>query len=114
MADKQQQAALISKNIKHMRELLGWTQAKLANEAGVTAAALSKIEKGEGRIPTIVVLRKVASALGVKPYEITGEDAPEDSGDKKVEFYRKWGDLDKLPEADQQILRDMMERFTKK
>lgn len=114
MADKQQQAALISKNIKHMREVLGWTQSKLASEAGVTAAALSKIEKGEGRMPTIVVLRKVASALGVKPYEITGEDAPEDSSDKRVEFYRKWGDLDKLPEEDQQILRDMMERFTKK
>ena len=59
MADKQQQAALISKNIKHMREVLGWTQSR-------------------------------------------------------VEFYRKWGDLDKLPEEDQQILRDMMERFTKK
>lgn len=114
MPDKHQQAALISKNIKHMRGLLGWTQARLASEAGVTAAALSKIEKGEGRMPTIIVLRKVASALGVKPYEITGEDGPEDTGNKKIAFYRKWGDLDKLPKEDQQILRDMMERFTKK
>lgn len=114
MADKLQQAALISKNIKHMRELLGWTQAKLASESGVTAAALSKIEKGEGRMPTIVVLRKIASALGVKPYEITGEDAPEDTGEKTAEFYRKWGELDKLPEEDQRILREMMERFSKK
>ncbi|EGQ8013969.1 MULTISPECIES: helix-turn-helix domain-containing protein [Gammaproteobacteria] len=114
MADKLQQAALISKNIKHMRELLGWTQARLASEAGITAAALSKIEKDEGRMPTIVVLRKIASALGVKPYEITGEDAPENSGDKTTEFYRKWGELDKLPEQDQRILREMMERFTKK
>ncbi|PYE33903.1 transcriptional regulator with XRE-family HTH domain [Idiomarina fontislapidosi] len=113
MADKLQQSALISKNIKYMRDLLGWTQSRLANEAGITAAALSKIEQG-GRMPTIVVLRKIASALGVKPYEITGEDAPEDNNDKKVEFYRRWGDLDKLPEEDQQILRDMMERFTKK
>ncbi len=114
MADKLQQAALISKNIKQMRELLGWTQAKLASEAGVTAAALSKLEKGEGRMPTIVVLRKIALALGVKPYEITGEDAPEDTGEKTVEFYRKWGELDKLPEEDQRILREMMERFSKK
>ncbi|MEM7419081.1 MAG: helix-turn-helix transcriptional regulator [Pseudomonadota bacterium] len=114
MANKQQQADLISKNIKHMRENLGWTQAKLASEAGVTAAALSKIEKGEGRIPTIVVLRKIASALGVKPYEITGEEAPEDTSDKKVAFYRKWGDLERLPEEDQKILREMMDRFSKK
>jgi transcriptional regulator with XRE-family HTH domain len=114
MADKQQQAATISKNIKHMRESLGWTQSKLANEAGVTAAALSKLEQGQGRMPTIVVLRKIASALGVKPYEITGEDAPENNGDKSTEFYRKWGELDKLPDEDQRILREMMERFTKK
>ena len=38
----------------------------------------------------------------------------EDSGDKTTEFYRKWGELDKLPEQDQRILREMMERFTKK
>lgn len=114
MAEKHLQSAKISRNIKRMRELLGWTQSKLANEAGITAAALSKIEQGEGRIPTIVVLRKIASALGVKPYEITGEDAPEDNTDKKVEFYRRWGDLDNLPEEDQKFLRDMMERFTKK
>ncbi len=114
MADKNEQADLISKNIKHLREVLGWTQARLASESGVTAAALSKIEKGEGRMPTIVVLRKIASALGVKPYVITGEDAPENTGEKTAEFYRKWGELDKLPKEDQEILLSMMERFTKK
>ncbi len=114
MTNKHQQAALITRNIKRMRDELGWTQAKLANEAGITAAALSKIEKGEGRIPTIVVLRKIASALNVKPYEITGEDALEDSKDKTTEFYRRWRDLDDLSEDDQEILRNMMERFTKK
>ncbi|HCG8411080.1 TPA: helix-turn-helix domain-containing protein [Vibrio parahaemolyticus] len=114
MTNKQQQAALITRNIKRMRDELGWTQAKLASEAGITAAALSKIEKGEGRIPTIVVLRKIASALNVKPYEITGEDTLEDSNDKTIEFYRRWRELDDLSEDDQEILRNMMERFTKK
>ena len=114
MAEKNEQADLISRNIKHLREAIGWTQARLAIESGVTAAALSKIEKGEGRMPTIIVLRKIATALGVKPYEITGEDAPENTGEKTAEFYRKWGDLDKLPKEDQEILLSMMERFTKK
>lgn len=113
MADKISQANIISKKIIELREGLGWNQSKLASEAGITAAALSKIEKGDGRYPTIVVLRKIASALKVQPYEITGE-TPENfpiSEERNREFYRKWDVLDTLTKEDQEMLKGMAERL---
>ena len=47
MNDKTEQAERIRNNIKQLRDGLGWNQSKLAQEAGISGAALSKIEKGE-------------------------------------------------------------------
>jgi len=115
MSEKEQQAAIISSNIKRLRSSINWTQAKLAEEAGITGAALSKIEQGEKRIPTVVVLRKIASALKVPVHEITGESA--DNLSPEVEetraFHRKWGMLEELNEDDQEMLIGMAERLRK-
>ena len=113
MAEKTSQADKISNNIKILREKLGWNQARLASEAGITAAALSKIEKGDGRVPTIVVLHKIASALRVQPYEITGEEPEKisEAESRNKEFYRKWDVLDSLSNEDQELLRGMAERL---
>jgi len=113
MYDKSEQADRISNNIKRLREGLDWNQAKLAQVAGISGAALSKIEKGEGRIPTIVLMRKLASALKVQLHEITGEE-PEDISEKQErnkEFYRQWDVLDKLSKNDQDMLKGMAERL---
>jgi len=113
MTDKISQTDIISNKIKELREKLGWNQSRLASEAGITAAALSKIEKGDGRMPTFVVLRKIASALRVQPYEITGE-GPENVSEaesRNREFYRKWDVLDSLSKEDQDRLKDMAERL---
>jgi transcriptional regulator with XRE-family HTH domain len=113
MTDKINQDEIISSNIKKLRENLGWNQSKLASEAGITAAALSKIEKGDGRVPTIVVLRKIASALKVQPYEITGEEPgnASEADERNREFYRKWDILDSLSKTDQEMLKGMAERL---
>jgi len=106
-------AEKISTNIKSLRENKGWNQAKLAAEAEISGAALSKIEKGDGRVPTIVVLRKIASALNIQVHEITGEE-PEcvsETEERNREFYRKWDLLDDLDKSDQDILRGMAERL---
>lgn len=115
MADINNQADIISRRIIELRESLGWNQSKLASEAGISGAALSKIEKGDGRVPTIIVLRKIASALKVQPYEITGE-APEnvsEADERNKEFYRKWDVLDSLTKEDQEMLKGMAERLKK-
>lgn len=113
MTDRIDQARIISSNIKDLRSSLGWNQSRLASEAGITAAALSKIEKGDGRVPTIVVLRKIASALKVQLYDITGEE-PEnlsESDERNREFYRKWDVLESLSQEDQNMLKGMAERL---
>lgn len=115
MAEKTTQADIISNKIIELRESLGWNQSKLASEANITAAALSKIEKGDGRVPTIVVLHKIASALKVQPYELTGE-IPENISEaegRNKEFYRRWDVLDSLSKEDQDMLKGMAERLKK-
>lgn len=113
MPNKIDQAKIISHNIKVLRGNLGWNQSRLASEAGITGAALSKIEKGDGRVPTIVVLSKIASALKVQPYEITGEEPPNLSkaSERNREFYRKWDILESLSPEDQELLKGMAERL---
>jgi transcriptional regulator with XRE-family HTH domain len=113
MPNKIDQANIISGNIKDLRNKLGWNQSKLASEAGITAAALSKIEKGDGRVPTIVVLNKIASALKVQPYEITGEEPQKlsETSERNREFYRKWDILETLSPEDQNLLKGMAERL---
>lgn len=113
MTDKKIQAQIISRNIKDLRERMGWNQAKLATEANISGAALSKIEQGDTRVPTIVVLRKLATALKVDVHELTGEDVPNRSAqdERNLEFYRKFGVLEELSEGDQQRLIDMANRL---
>jgi len=113
MSSKIEQANSISNNIKRLRDNMGWNQSKLAQEAGISGAALSKIEKGEGRIPTIVVLRKLASALKVQLHEITGEQSEVISvrQERNREFYRQWDILNKLSKEDQEMLKGMAERL---
>lgn len=109
------EAATISSNIKRLREAVNWTQTKLADEAGISGAALSKIEQGDGRMPTIVVLQKLASALKVDVSEITGMVPPNrtETEERLSEFYRTWGLLDELEEPDKKLLREMAERVRK-
>ena len=113
MNDKFEQAKIISGKIKELRECLGWTQSRLAVEAGITGAALSKIEKGDGRVPTFVVLQKISSALKVQIYEITGEELEKmsESNKRNRAFYRKWDILESLSEEDQAMLKGMAERL---
>lgn len=113
MTSKTAQANLISQNIKRLRDNKGWNQSKLAQEAGISAAALSKIEKGESRIPTMVVLRKLASALNVQLHEITGEEPEMKSvaNERNRNFYRRWDILEGLSDEDQEILKGMAERL---
>jgi transcriptional regulator with XRE-family HTH domain len=49
-----------------------WTQARLAEEAGVSPTTVSGIESGRISRPHFGTLRKLARALGVEPEELVG------------------------------------------
>lgn len=58
--------------ITEARKKQGLNQAKLAEKAGITPAAISQIEKGH-RIPTIPVLHRIANVLGVSLDYLSGK-----------------------------------------
>lgn len=51
--------------LKRMREQLGWTQQKLADESGVDRATINQVEGGR-RSPTIATLESLAGAMGAE------------------------------------------------
>jgi transcriptional regulator with XRE-family HTH domain len=64
----------VGDNLKRLRVLNALTQAELAQKAGLTPAAVARIERNEAE-PRMTTLRKLAQALSVEPHElIRGED----------------------------------------
>ena len=62
----------VGDNLKRLRTLNALTQEELASKAGLTPAAVARIERNEAE-PRPSTLRKLASALDVKPAKIVGE-----------------------------------------
>jgi transcriptional regulator with XRE-family HTH domain len=58
------------KNLVAIRERRMWTQARLAEEAGVSPTTVSGIESGRITRPHFGTLRKLARALGVEPEDL--------------------------------------------
>ena len=56
----------IGQVIRSLREEKGWSQEKLALEAGMVTSHVSRIERGERRLPT-ERLEVLAAALGTSP-----------------------------------------------
>ena len=53
------------KNLKKLRKQKGWSQEKLAREAGISYQTLIKIEQGRIKNPKLETLIKLSKALGV-------------------------------------------------
>ena len=62
----------VGDRLKRLRTLNALTQAELAERAGLTTAAVARIERNESE-PHMSSIRKLARALGVKPAEIVGD-----------------------------------------
>jgi transcriptional regulator with XRE-family HTH domain len=67
----------VGDRIKQLRDARALTQEEVAEKAGITVAALSRIERNNAE-PRPTTRRKLARALGVEPEELVkagGEDA---------------------------------------
>jgi transcriptional regulator with XRE-family HTH domain len=56
----------LAKNLRQLRQEKGWSQEAFADEAGLHRTYISDLERS-ARNPTITVVDKLASALGVTP-----------------------------------------------
>ncbi len=65
--------------VRAIREAQGITQRDLATRAGITQAALFRLESGETD-PRLSTLRRLARALNVTVAELIGEGRPARTG----------------------------------
>jgi transcriptional regulator with XRE-family HTH domain len=59
----------LGRNVRRLREQKGWSQEKFAFEADIHRTYISDIERG-ARNPTITVVEKLATSLGVTASEL--------------------------------------------
>lgn len=56
--------------VKYYRELKGWSQEKLAEEADISRATISGFENGTIKVTTNTTMDKISDALGVSTIEL--------------------------------------------
>lgn len=90
-------AIKIGKRVTELRVSLGFSQAKLASDAGITPAAISQIESGH-RTPSTPILRNLSKVLRVSTDYLLGDseqsevkDIVEDESVQK--FFRSFKNL---------------------
>jgi len=61
----------VGETIRFHRGRRDWSQERLAEEAGIAATSVVRLENGEIARPRIGTLTKIAGALGIAPEELT-------------------------------------------
>lgn len=115
---------MIGDNIKKIRESKSIGVNELARIADVNASYISAIERNEKNNPSIKILNKIASALGVsmdeffKPEPASAEKSKcyEEIADrlKKEEVIGLARDMNDLNDSDQEILKTLIKTMRKR
>jgi transcriptional regulator with XRE-family HTH domain len=79
--------ARIGERLRVRRESLRWSQAQLAEAAGVTPNYVGVVERGE-KLPTLETLDAFARAIGASPGALIADDEPDDWADEAVALAR--------------------------
>ena len=101
---------VLRKRITEIREKHGLSQAELAQEAGITPAAISQIEKGS-RFPTIPVLHRIANVLGVSLDFLIGKTDKSEIEDmlQHDDFKTFFRGFESLNESDKEFIKKNIE-----
>ncbi|MFA5049351.1 MAG: helix-turn-helix transcriptional regulator [Patescibacteria group bacterium] len=65
---------MVAKRLKELRKERNWTQQKLAEKAGLSFNAITKIEQGAAKHPTLRTLLKLADAFEVSLDVLVGRN----------------------------------------
>jgi transcriptional regulator with XRE-family HTH domain len=63
---------MLAKRLKDLRKKAGWSQQKLAEKAGLSYNAITKIEQSAAKRPTIQTMIKIADAFGISLDALVG------------------------------------------
>jgi transcriptional regulator with XRE-family HTH domain len=66
---KAREAIAFGEAVRERRKARGWTQERLAEEAGVSALQVGFSERGDN-VPKLTLILRIARALGVRPGEL--------------------------------------------
>ncbi len=81
----------LGKRVRHLRNLRGMTRKTVARESDVSERHLAQLEAGEGNV-SIVLLRRIATALNVSLFELFGPELEEPAEKQMIQRF-----LDRLP-----------------
>lgn len=63
---------MLAQRLKELRKERGWSQQKLAEKTRLSFNAITKIEQGLAKYPTLKTLLKLADAFEISLDELTG------------------------------------------
>jgi transcriptional regulator with XRE-family HTH domain len=63
---------MLSRRLKELRKERNWTQQELAQRASLSFNAVTKIEQGAAKHPTLKTLLKLSEAFGIGLDELVG------------------------------------------
>lgn len=63
---------MFDKRLKQLRKKVGWSQQKLAEQAGLSYNVITKIEQGAAKNPNIRTMIKLADAFKISLDEMVG------------------------------------------
>jgi transcriptional regulator with XRE-family HTH domain len=69
----------VNDSLRRARKAAGWTQQKLAQEAGISLVVITKIEQGFTKDPAMSSLVKMADAMGLSIDALIGRTVPHKS-----------------------------------
>lgn len=104
--------AIDGRRITTLREQRGWTQAQLAEAAGVTPSVISRLERNLQADFKLGVVVAVADALGVSLDALLGRQVEiEAAGTLVVDLRSVLADLSTYPPAVQQHVAEIMRAY---
>lgn len=63
---------LFGLTVRQQRELLGWSQERLAESADLNRSYVGELERGQA-VPSLITLDKLARALGLSPSRLLAQ-----------------------------------------
>jgi len=94
----------LGQRLRRFRDDRGWTQAALAEQAGVSKPYLSELEGGAGRRPSAQILLKLADALGVTVADLLGRQVLPAHDPEVPASLRDFAARKSLPDSDVRML----------
>jgi len=105
--------ASLAANLKRWRGEQGLTQQELAERCELSTNYLATVEIG-GKFPSAETLEKLATSLGVKPYQLFLEEGDVEAFDRKELLYRfRERAHDSIDEALRRVERNISEKVVK-